>query len=105
MKTKRVGIRILLVTASVILCMAIVLVVNFLISHKTCLKYNDSKVLGHTLTEIQEKYGEFDLVYEHKAAYCIDPDVSPDFNQEYYFMVTDDADTVTNVYVSGRPGG
>ena len=80
----------------------------YFLSHKTSLKYNDWLVVGHSYQEVKERYGEFDIKYEHSVAYRIN-----DGNQmimssrlpEYYWMVLDDEGIVTRVYVDTKPGG
>ena len=92
----------ILIISSFIAVLLIIILLLFMISHKTCIKYNDWAVIGHSYQEIKDKYGDFDVEFEHKVAYCID---ESKYNPDYYWMVFDESKVVTKVYVAGKPGG
>ena len=88
--------------------MLIVLICINLLTHKTSLKYNDWLVVGHSYQEVKERYGDFDIEYEHSVAYQIDDGnqiIMPSHLPEYYWMVFDKDGIITKVYVDTKPGG
>lgn len=96
------------ICAVIVIILLIILCVLFFISHKTNIRYNDWLVLGHTFQDVEQKYGEFDLDYGRKKAYCLeDEDANGHlpYNPEYYWMVSDESGIIKEVYVEGKPGG
>lgn len=80
---------------------------NFRKTHSTHYKYNDSWIIGKTLEEIQERYGEFDLKLDTKKAYYVgaeDYGIDPSYIDFYYYITFKD-DIATDVYVDAQPGG
>lgn len=48
----------------------------FLLSHQTYYKYNDWWVVGKSMSEIEERYGEFDIELGSRKGYFIYTDNS-----------------------------
>ena len=80
----------------------------FIMSHRTCFAYNDWMVVGKTVDQVEERYGDFDREYGHKKAYYIGYDQSIFLSNGlplYYWMTCDDSGVITDVYVDTLPGG
>lgn len=82
----------------------------FCISHKTYHKYNDYKVIGHSLEEIKTKYGKFDEEYPNfkRVGYYIYTENSgpmPSHAPMYYWIEYDENNIAVEVYVAGPVGG
>lgn len=84
------------------------LLVLHLLSHSTYYKYNDMWIIGHSVTDVKNRYGEFDLYNGAYAAYYIYTDnrgFLPDHLDHYYYMYYDENEIVTKVGDSCQPGG
>lgn len=57
----------------------------YFVSHPTYYKYNDDWIEKHTLEEIQDRYGKFDLVQPGMRGYYIYTDAST--SQWYYYCI------------------
>ncbi len=82
--------------------------VLFNCSHSVSPRYNDRWIVGKTLTEVQARYGEFDVVYGQTAGYYTYTDngpVMPDHLPHYYYMDFDENGVVTKIYDGARKGG
>lgn len=85
----------------------------FVSSHKTYYKYNDFTISRSNMTEIMEKYGEFDIGNYHegsagRAGYYIYTDngpVMPDHLPHYYYIEYDETGAVTRIFDGLAPGG
>ncbi len=84
--------------------------------HPTCYKYNDVWVKGKSLAEVQERYGDFDLMTGSYAAYYIYTDnggifsgglldIDPDHLKRYYRMFYDENQCVYRIDEGVQPGG
>ena len=83
-------------------------IIVFYIIHPTYYKYNDIWIMGNTISDIKNRYGEFDLFNDAYAAYYIytdNKDFLPDHLKHYYYMYYDENNIVYNVEDSCQPGG
>lgn len=95
-----------------VICIALLLVVlSFVIyyfHHPTYYKYNDIWIVGSSISDIQEKYGEFDLTTDSYVAYYIYTDNKgflPDHLKHYYYIYYDNNGVVYQVVDSCQPDG
>ncbi|MCR5704830.1 MAG: hypothetical protein K6G85_09410 [Eubacterium sp.] len=96
------------VIITVIIGLVITLLILFFSSYRTSLKYNDWLVVGHSVKEVEKRYGKFDIVWEHRKAYKLNDGnqmIMPSHLPEYYWMVIDEDGIVIRVYVESKPGG
>ena len=101
---------ILSLSASAVLLVAAVL---FMHSHSTYYLFNDSRILGSHIQEVQKQYGEPDLgAYTNGASgrfgyyiYTDNGPVMPDHLDHYYYIEYDESGVVTRVYDGCQPGG
>ena len=85
----------------------------FFESHSTYYKYNDEWVIGNKITEVENRYGKFDLGEfvkgkSGKVGYYIYKDDSlflPDYLQHYYYIEFDENGIVYNVQDGCARGG
>lgn len=80
----------------------------FLLSHQTYYKYNDWWVIGKSMAEIEERYGEFDIELGSRKGYFIYTDnswVMPDHLDHYYYIKFDENGIATEVSDGVQPGG
>ena len=80
----------------------------FFSTHWTYYKYNDKWIIGRHYKEVEKRYGKFDVEFGMRG-YLIDKGdphaVMPKRGPKYYWIVSDENGIVTNVFVSGPPGG
>lgn len=95
-----------------IICFAlfliVILCVIFYLLHPTYYKFNDSWIVGRHTSDIQERYGEFDLTTDVYVAYYIYTDNKgflPDHLKHYYYMYYDNDGIVYKVLDACQPGG
>ena len=82
--------------------------VAFYIIHPTYYKFNDIWIIGNTIPDIKNRYGEFDLINGAYVAYYIYTDNKgflPDHLKHYYYMYYDENNVVYRVEDSCQPGG
>lgn len=70
----------------------------FASSHKTTIRYNDWAVVGHSITDVEEKYGPVDVVKGNNACYYMD-------GERGYWMHFDSEGIVDRVAYGYGPGG
>lgn len=90
------------------LIIAVGLSLTFVLSHSTYYKYNDWWVKGRSITEIENRYGGFDIRFGSTAEYYIYTDngwIMPDYLPHYYYMEYDENGIVRRVYDGCHPGG
>ena len=83
-------------------------VLLFVCSHPTYYKYNDWWVQGRTLSQVEARYGPFDIRRNGVLGYYIYTDngpIMPDHLPHYYYLEYDDNGIVRNVYEGVAPGG
>ena len=81
-------------------------------SHSTYYRYDDTWVIGRHVTEIEERYGEFDygeykVENRGRVGYVV-KEIFPIMSNpvpSYYYMEYDETGIVTEVYVALHPGG
>ena len=96
-----------------ILLLAFGATVLFYDSHSTYYMYNDWTILNHSVYEVQEKHGAFDLGtisegHSGTVAYYIYKDngpIMPDHLDHYYYMEYDENGIIYKVYDGCAPGG
>lgn len=96
---------IIIISAIVLLIVGAIL---YLLSHQTYYKYNDWWVIGKTMSEIEERYGEFDIEQGSQIGYFIYTDngwIMPDHLDHYYYIEFDENGIATEVLDSVQPGG
>ena len=77
-------------------------------AHPTYWKYCDRWIIGRNISEVEKRYGKFDLILGTRAAYYIYYDGSgifPDHLDHYYYMCYDENGIVYKVYDACQPGG
>ena len=87
---------------------AVLLLTLLLFSHRTYYQYNDMWIIGRSVTDVKNRYGEFDLYNGAYAAYYIYTDnrgFLPDHLKHYYYMYYDENEIVTRVTDACQPGG
>lgn len=103
---------IFVVISIVILISALVL---FFASHSTYIKYNDWWIVGNSVENVRERYGEFDLgkynenggtfgyfAYEDDGRHNL---LDPSYLDMYYYIKYNSDGIVENVYMASQPGG
>ena len=96
-----------------ILTIALVAAVLFYASHSTYYLYNDWAILNHSVYDVQERYGDFDLGkisdgHAGTVAYYIyhdDSPIMPDHLDHYYYMEYDENGIIYKVFDGCAPGG
>ena len=80
--------------------------------HTTHYKYEDTWIIGRHITEVEERYGEFDIgEYEagksDRVGYMVEDwfPVMRDPVPSYYYIEYNDEGVVTEVYIALHPGG
>ena len=82
-------------------------------SHGETNKYNDWWIVGNEITDVEKRYGEFDVGeyeegYSGEVAYFLFEDSGGLMSYHsplYYYMQYDEYGIVTHVYVGGSYGG
>ncbi len=82
----------------------------FFLSHKTNLKYNDWWIIGKSIEEIEDRYGEFDTNYPtvKLVGYCISTENSNSTLQvdpKFYMIEYDENYIAVKVFIAGPVGG
>lgn len=83
-------------------------VISYFCFHPTFYKYNDAWIIGRSIDEVEERYGEFDLDWDYRKGYYIyndDRGFLPDGLDHYYYMEYDENGIVYEVYDSCQMGG
>ena len=96
-----------------ILMLVLVVTVLFWASHSTYYLYNDWAILNHSVYDVQERYGNFDLGkisdgHAGRVAYFIYKDngpIMPDHLDHYYYMEYDENGIIYKVYDGCAIGG
>ena len=96
-----------------ILMLVLVVTVLFWASHSTYYLYNDWAILNHSVYDVQERYGNFDLGkisdgHAGRVAYFIYKDngpIMPDHLDHYYYMEYDENGIIYKVYEGCAIGG
>ncbi|MBQ2676730.1 MAG: hypothetical protein IJF54_04960 [Clostridia bacterium] len=114
MKKRNIIILISVLSALVLLISGIMVYKHF---HSISYKYNDRFVLGNTIENIKDKYGEFDILLSyngdnhdevHIAGYIIREQYKGLLhynNDEYYMIHFEDGIAVKVSMLDGNPGG
>lgn len=71
---------------------------HFMITHQTYYKYNDCKIVGKTVDQVQVKYGPFDSIAEGQAEYYL---FYGEGLEHYYVMYIENG-IVTKVEIRGK---
>ena len=72
------------------------------------IKYDAGWIIGSSISDVEERYGEFDLERSGRSAYYIYTDnygLWPDGSDHYYYMRYDSDGIVYEVYDGCQPGG
>ena len=92
--------------------LAAVTLLTLFVLYKTHLiylmKYDNGWIIGSSISDVEEKYGKFDLEKPGCAAYCIYTDdlgFMPDGLKHYYCMRYDGDGIVYEAYDGCQPGG
>lgn len=85
----------------------------FVLSHSSYYKFNDWEIVGSNISDIQSKYGDFDVGtirkgYQGEVGYYIytdDGPIMPDHLPHYYYIHYDENELVDGVHESCAIGG
>lgn len=80
------------------LLLTLLIIMLYCYSHPTYYKYNDRWIIGNSITEIEKRYGKFDLHHNNEVAYYISYD-------NYYYIEYDENGIAVNVFVAGHWAG
>lgn len=97
----------------VIVVISALLIVLYIMSHSTYYKFNDWYVLQNNISNVKDRYGQFDIGdYKNgkpgRVGYYIYTDnglIMPDHLKHYYYIEYDEQGAVERVYDACQPGG
>ncbi len=89
------------VTVAIII-LFIVSVILFYASHHTSLRYNDWWIVGNNISNVEARYGKYDIDTGRIAAYYL---YNFDTNDYYYYMYYDSDGIITRVETGIQIGG